>query len=139
MSLSQKKFREIVLQMLYGIDVGQDDPESLIQLLSKELKVSKSVVRQAWERVQKVLEVQEEIDKWIDGASQEYRFERIGVVERNILRLALFEMKDDDIEPKVSISEAIRLTRKFATPESASYVNAILDSIWKGLEDAANS
>jgi len=133
MAVSQQKMREIVLQLLYGLDVGRDDSEALITLLAKELKVAKKVVREANDRVEKVQARQEAFDKLIDEASASYRFERIGVVERSVLRLALFELLDDEeIPAKVAIAEGIRLTRKFATPESSSYVNAILDNVWKG-------
>lgn len=133
MAVSQQKMREIVLQLLYGLDVGQDDPKALVALMAKELKVAKKVIFEAYERVEKVQAHQAEVDKLIGQTSEEYRFERIGVVERSILRLSLFELlKDEEIPAKVAIAEAIRLTRKFATPESASYVNAILDNVWKG-------
>lgn len=66
--------------------------------------------------------------------STSYEFERIPRIERNVLRLGVYEiMYDSDIPPKVAIAEAIRLTRKFATPESATFVNAILDSILKSI------
>src|SRR5690606_29501809 len=59
-------------------------------------------------------------------------FERIPRVERNILRLAVFELlHDPSVPPTVAIAEAIRLTRKFATPEAATFINAVLDAIFK--------
>ena len=72
------------------------------------------------------------LDEQIGKASIEYAFDRIQVVERNILRLGLYEILfDDEVPPKVAISEAIRLARKFGTPEAASFINAILDNIYK--------
>lgn len=132
MAFQQQKFREIVFQMLYSFDIGKVNEEDIQDLLMKELAVSRKAVRTAMERANKVIEKQDEIDGMIRKASQAYNFERIQTVERNVLRLAVFEMLyDDEIPPKVAIAEAIRLSRKFATPESSSFINAILDNIYK--------
>ncbi|HSX14156.1 MAG TPA: transcription antitermination factor NusB, partial [Chlamydiales bacterium] len=66
-----------------------------------------------------------EIDEKISLYSTDYAFERISLVEKTILRLGIFEL--ERLPPPIAIAEAIRLTRKFGTPESAQFVNAILD------------
>jgi transcription antitermination protein NusB len=74
----------------------------------------------------------EEIDLMISNTSHSYAFERIQSVERNVLRLGVFELFfDPSIPPKVAIAEAMRLARKFGTKESAVFVNAILDTLYK--------
>ena len=61
-----------------------------------------------------------------------YDIDRIHSVERNVLRLGIYELFfDPEIPPKVAIAEAIRMSKKFGTPESVSYVNAIMDNIYK--------
>jgi len=132
MALPQEKQREIVFQMLYGYDIGRASEDELINLLMKELAVTKKVMLDAQDRVRRIAAILPELDEMIKAASQTYQFDRIQTVERNILRLGLFEIFfDDQIPAKVAISEAIRLTRKFGTPESAGFVNAILDSLYK--------
>lgn len=132
MALTQQKFRETVFQMLHAHEFGHCEPDELIRLVMKELKLSRATVRRAFSRVEEVRGHLKEIDEMIERASESYRFERIGLVERSLLRLAVYEIwYDENIPAKVAISEAIRLTRKFATPESANYVNAILDNIYK--------
>lgn len=132
MSLPQQKFREIVFQMLFSIDLGRATEEDMLPLLMAELSVTKQSVRKAQERVRRIIEKQAEIDALIAKSSISYSFERIQSIERNILRLGTFELLyDADIPPKVAISEAVRLARKFGTPESGNFVNAILDSIYK--------
>lgn len=132
MSLPQQKFREIVFQMLYSHDMGRATDEDMLPLLMAELSVTKKAVVQAQERVQEILKKQTEIDGLISKTSLSYAFDRIQSVERNILRLGGFELLfDDQIPPKVAIAEALRLARKFGSPESASFVNAILDNIYK--------
>lgn len=132
MPLPQKKFREIVFQILYSLDTGHSDEEEIVNLLMKELSVTRKTVRQALERAKKVILIREETDKMISQTSFSYAFNRIQTVEKNVLRLGLYELFfDDQIPPKVAISEAMRLARKFGSPESANFVNAILDALYK--------
>lgn len=132
MAIPQQKFREVVFQMLYSTDIAQANEHDMIELLMEELSVTKKVVRDAQGRVRQIAEKQAEIDALIARASLSYAFERIQTVERSILRLGIFELLfDDAIPPKVAIAEAVRLARKFATPESAMFVNAVLDNLYK--------
>lgn len=132
MSLPQQKFREIVFQLLYSYDISKTTDEEMISLLSAELAVTKKAVRTAMERVLLIISKIPEIDKLISQIALQYNFERIQSVERNILRLGTFELFfDDAIPPKVAIAESIRLARKFGSPEAASFVNAILDNLYK--------
>ena len=132
MSLPPQKFREIVFQIIYSADFPTPDTEATALMLMGELKVTKKSVCQAGERASEVASKLPEIDAKISAASTEYSFDRISRVEKAILRLGLYEMLyDPSIPPLVVIAEAIRLTRKFGTPESAQFVNAILDRIYK--------
>lgn len=132
MSLPPKKLREVVLQMLYSSDMGFAENDAIVDLLVKELEVSKKNVKLALETVNKILELLPAIDAEISQMSKSYDFQRIQRVERNILRLAVFEMlHDEEVPPKVAIAEGIRLARKFSTPESANFINAILDGLYK--------
>jgi N utilization substance protein B len=104
-----------------------------------ELEVTKSTVRTAQEMLHKVLEKKEVIDSLIKEQSKEYDFERIPRIERTVLRLGIYELLYSTTVPsKVAISEAIRLSRKFATPESATFVNAVLDAIYTHRDSTAS-
>jgi N utilization substance protein B len=132
MALSQEKFREIVFQLLYSQDLGYVDETLLTDLIMSELAVSKKNVRLAQERVRLIREHLAQIDPLISSVSTSYDFERIQTVTKNILRVGVFELLfDKQIPPKVAIAEAIRLSRKFNTPESASFVNALLDHLYQ--------
>lgn len=132
MALSQQKFREIVFQLLYSQEIISPDENLMLELMMAELAVSKKNVRLAQERVGKIKLLLSEIDSLITSVSTSYDFDRIQVVTKNILRLAVYELLyDEDIPPKVAIAEAIRLSRKFNTAESASFVNAVLDQLYK--------
>jgi len=132
MALSQQKFREIVFQLLYSQDIINSDEALMLELMMAELSVSKKNVRLAQEQMQKINLLLPEIDRLITSVSKSYDFDRIQIVTKNILRLAVFELIYDDLIPhKVAIAEAIRLSRKFSTPESASFVNALLDHLYQ--------
>lgn len=132
MAVPLQKMREIIFQMLYSYDIGKGDEEDIIELIMKELAVSRSDVKNAQLKVEEIQAIQEELDNMIAGASFSYAFDRIQTVERNILRLGVYELFfSGDVPPKVAISEAVRLARKFSTPESANFINAILDTLHK--------
>ena len=135
MALSHQKFREIVLQLLYGSSMGHPEQQVMIDLMMSELSVSKKNVRLAQDKVQNILDCLTQIDPLIASVSTSYSFDRIQTVSKNILRLGVFELffekQTPRIPPKVVIAEAIRLSRKFNTPESASFVNALLDHLYQ--------
>jgi N utilization substance protein B len=133
MSLPPQKFREMLFQMLYCCDYSSSEEEDLVPLMMNELKVTSKAAKEAYLQVQKILSNLEQIDPKIGTASTEYAFERISGVEKNILRLGVHELfYDQGLHMKIVIAEAIRLCRKFGTPESAQFVHAVLDAIYKG-------
>jgi len=133
MSLPKQKFREVVFQLLYSQDLICSDKDSLISFIKDENKISKKNALACFELLSKVKEKIELIDPYIiTETSADYAFDRISSVEKNILRLALYEIfYDETIPGKVSIAEGIRLARKYSTPQSAKFVNAVLDTIYK--------
>lgn len=140
MTLQPQKFRELLFQMLYSFDMSNMDEESIAEMLMKELKVTRKAVAQGLERAKAISSKQPEFDALITKYAADYPINRIHSVERTILRLAIFEiLYDDQIPPKVAISEAIRLAKKFSTTESTRFINGVLDSIYKdhhGIERA---
>ncbi len=140
MALPPQKFREAVFQMLYSQGFESSQEEDLIPFMMHELKTTRSAMAQAHARAQAILAQLVELDAQLAALSTEYAVERISGVEKTILRLALFEMGHDaSIPPKVAIAEAIRLCRKFGTPESAQFVNAILDKAFVRTKDVAST
>lgn len=138
MALSHQKFREIVLQILYSQDLGHAEQKVMLELMMTELAVSKKNVRLAQEKVQRIVDHLSQIDPMIATVSTSYAFERIQTVTKNILRLGVYELffekeipPNIPTPPRVIISEAIRLSRKFSSPESASFVNALLDHLYQ--------
>lgn len=132
MPLPPQKFREIVFQLMFCAAFDCEALDGTALMLMNELKVTKRAVLDACDRARQVLSRLDEIDEKIRAASNEYQFDRISSAEKCALRLGFYEILFDSSLPnKVAIAEAIRLTRKFGTPESADFVNAILDTIYK--------
>ncbi|MHC1744261.1 MAG: transcription antitermination factor NusB [Syntrophobacteraceae bacterium] len=138
---SRRRSREIALQVLYQMDMTGADPQEAIAAYYNSFDAPVSV-REFFEKL--VLGVslhREEIDRLIVAASQHWRLERMPVVDRNILRIAVYEMLHcGDIPPKVSINEAIDLGKTYGSEESGSFINGILDHVLPELHrDAARS
>ncbi len=132
MALSQKKFREIVFQIVYSHDFAQNAQDDLVSFLMRHFEATKKTICMAQEKAADICQKFSELDHHIAAASSEYELHRIPGVEKNILRLGVYELCfAKDVPPQVVIAEAIRLSRKFATPEGAAFVNAILDAIYK--------
>lgn len=137
MPVAKKKFREMVFQLLYSHNLSEAGRDDIVPLMREQLNVSRSSLHQAHARMLDVVKHQEEFDRLVKETSREYEVERIQRVEMNILRLGLYEMiYDDHIPPKVAIAEALRLGKKFSTPESVKFLNAILDAVYKSLDIA---
>ena len=86
------------------------------------------------------LEKRPEIDEQIKKVTENWELDRIAAVDRNVLRLAIYEMLfRDDVPPVVSINEAIEIAKKFSTKESGKFVNGILDRIRKDLSRPART
>jgi len=133
MALPQQKFREAVFITLFAHTVGGASARTP-DFVSEQLKISKKYASMALARVHAIIPQLSDIDAKIAEKSTEYTFDRIPEAEKNILRLALFELVyDDAVPPKVSIAEAIRLAKKFCTESTGKFINAILDSVYKEL------
>ncbi|MGK5595082.1 MAG: transcription antitermination factor NusB [Parachlamydiaceae bacterium] len=132
MAITHQKFREIVFLLMYRNDFAQTEDIDNISLIMEQLAVTRKNVLDAAERSRAIRQHLDEIDAKIAEASTSYEFDRIQVIERNILRLGAFELlHDKNIPPKVAIAEALRLTKKFGTSASTSFVNAVLDHLYK--------
>ncbi len=132
MSLPPQKFREIVLQMLFAQDFAPVDAEETIPFFMEEHQVTKKSTLEAYQMLERILEKLPLLDDILRPISVNFSFERIGRVERSILRLAAYEFLFQLLPRKIVLAEAIRLCRKFGTPESALFVNAILDALPRG-------
>jgi transcription antitermination factor NusB len=122
--------RELALQFLYQMDLRGDDllPEARQYVTAEERDAE--TTRFALRLVQGAFENKVEIDKTIQAVAQNWNISRMAVVDRNVLRLATFELLHcQDIPPKVAINEAIELGKRYSTQNSGAFINGILDKI----------
>jgi N utilization substance protein B len=133
MTLPQKKLREAVFYAVFSFDYDESvDCESLVPLLMEQLEMSKKNVKNAIYKASLVMEKLSIIDAKLKEHVEGYSLERVSRAERNILRLATYEILfDNDLPEVVAIAEGIRLGRKFSTPEGANFINGVLDSLFK--------
>ena len=123
--------RELALQMLYQLDARGDDAWDLVDpMLQREEPGADDVHEFARELIRGTMDKRDEIDVLLKAAAQNWQLHRMAVIDRNILRMAVFEMMHLDAVPaKVTINEAIELGKRFSTKQSGSFINGILDRI----------
>ena len=125
--------RECALQMLYGRDIGGISDNEVLQAWMAMDDILPPVREFAEQLFKGVTERVDELDRLIQNQAQNWRLGRMAAVDRNVLRLAAFELLYGGNNPASAIiNEAIELARKFSTQDSAQFVNGILDSIRKG-------
>lgn len=130
----RRRAREIALQYLYQWDFHGPENEETAQVFWEGRHDSEEIIAFARRVVDGVKQNREEIDGLIEGQSKHWKLYRMSRVDRNILRMAVFELALlSDIPPKVSIDEAIEIGKKFGTTDSSSFINGILDQICKQL------
>jgi len=128
--------RECALQMLYELDVGKHSKDEILRTFWQMNEHPPKVREFANQLFDGTLRKLKEIDKVIQQHTKHWRLGRMAVVDRNVLRIAVYEFLADNRTPDtVVINEALDIARKFSTMESAQFVNGILDSIKNELKD----
>jgi N utilization substance protein B len=131
---SRRKARELALQMLFQWDLGGHSPEHVISTFLHGQKTEpeeESFARALFEGT--VAEVQG-LDRRVSDQAEHWRLERMAAVDRNLLRMALYELLHyADTPPAVIINEALEIARRFSGRDSVDFVNGVLDAIRKTL------
>ena len=137
---TRRRAREFALQILYQLDVQEQlSDDQAIGMFWRNFAAAAEaegatatdlgeIQPFAEKLVRGVREHLADLDAQIQGASKNWRLERMARVDRNLLRLALYELKYvDDVPAKVAINEAIEIAKRYGTNESSAFVNGILD------------
>ncbi len=129
---ARRKARELALQMLYQFDLSGNSPETIITTF-EELQKSKPNTREFATKIfQGTVEHLVTIDDMIQAQADNWRLPRMAVVDRNIIRMSVYEFLHESDTPKlVIIDEAIEIAKKFGTQKSSQFINGILDGILK--------
>ncbi len=126
----RRKSREFALQVLYQLNITQQDVLTALTQFQEHFLSNGKADEFLKRLVLGVLEHCQELDRLIEQYSENWRLDRINMIDRNILRIALFELfYCEDIPPKVTINEAIDLGKRYGSEDSGSFINGILDRI----------
>ena len=125
----RRQARELALQALYAYRIHQRDIDELIEDLATESSLGPETVEFSRRLIETVIKNIDILDEEITRLADNWELERIAIIDRIILRMALTEMRFmPDIPVKVAINEAIDMAKKYSTLESSSFVNGILDA-----------
>jgi transcription antitermination protein NusB len=119
-TISRRAGRRAALFMLFQWDVTGRELGSTYEGDADEF---------AWETARAVADRAEELDRRIDEATQGWPADRLGALERNVLRIAIHELEHGEVPPEVAIDEAVRLAKRYASDEAGKLVNGILGKI----------
>ncbi len=129
---SKRKAREAALRTLYEIELGHSDPTEALQITLEEASLAPDISAYAEKLVLGIRKNQHEIDRRLAYFIKEYDYSRIAAVDRNILRVAAYEILElPEIPPAVTINEAIEIAKRYSTAESGKFVNGVLGALLK--------
>ncbi len=127
---NRRRGREHVLKALYAYELGEQTREEVVESILAAGGLDDSTLEFAKLIFAKTTDNLEKIDERIQEMAVNWNIDRIAVVDKNVLRMAICEVDFmPDIPIKVAINEAIELAKKYSTLESASFVNGILDKV----------
>lgn len=131
----RRKARERALQALFFVDMCRYDSQEALLLFRTRFNPSEAILPFFMELTSGVVRNRTAIDTLVERFSKHWKLGRMSCVDRNILRIAVFELlRRQDIPAKVSINEAIEIGKKFGTEDSGAFINGILDSIRIAME-----
>lgn len=130
MSGVRRKGRVAALQALYESDCSRHDPNESLTRLAEEYTLVESSLSFASELVAGVLENMDRIDGLIQTYAPSWPVKQLPAIDRNILRLAIFEISiDNKVPPKAAINEAVEVAKTFGSYNSSKFINGVLGSI----------
>lgn len=134
--MNRKKSREYLLQLVYQMGITGDNAQNVFEMFMEDEEISKNNLDLEYIKTSLVgiAENKEVIEEKISAQLVNWKINRIAKVNLAILKVAVYEMMHkEDIPAKVSINEAIELCKKFSEEKSISFINGVLDKIYKNL------
>lgn len=126
----RRKGREFALQMLFQVDMTDQQPQEVLSLFWQSHTVGDDVKQFAEDLFQGTVGVRPRLDTLLAHISSHWRLDRMPVVDRNLLRLALYEMLFQPDTPRVVvIDEAIEIAKRFGSEDSGQFINGVLDQL----------
>jgi N utilization substance protein B len=131
---NRRKARELALNALFQGEMTATSAVENFPLLCENFEINKKAIPYGRELVYGITDKRDEIDAKIEGSAVNWRVSRMSVLDRNIIRLASYEMMfKEDVPPRVAIDEAIELAKRYCAEDSPGFINGILDAILKNI------
>lgn len=128
----RSRAREYALQLLYQVDIRHGDYRQIVQEFWEEHHVPHEVQLFANQLIEGTMSHLDEIDALIVAHADNWALKRMATVDRNILRLGVFELRYlSDVPPKVSINEALEVAKRYGDTDSSKFINGVLDAVHK--------
>ena len=137
---TRRKAREKALQILYRVDIAEGGPEENFipdaeTRFSPLATIGPEAVKYCETLVSGVIGCLKEIDSVIEAASENWKVDRMAVVDRNIIRIAVYELKySPDVPYRVVIDEAVELAKRYGSEQSGAFINGVLDKVSRDME-----
>lgn len=136
----RRKAREETLRILFRLEFENTHFEKTLIQYWENRKTSEEIKEYSTWLVNGIISHQEKIDNIIQRVSEHWRISRMALIDRNILRMAVFELLyEENIAPPIVINEAIEIAKKYSGDKAATFVNGILDAIRKKLKSIKKS
>ncbi|WIG60207.1 MAG: Transcription termination protein NusB [Ktedonobacterales bacterium] len=128
---TRRRARVLALQTLYEYDVAHHEVSAIIQRHAEDEALPDRVITYAEELVQGVLTHLSQIDEAIQEAAHEWPLDQMAAIDKNVLRLAIFEMLfNNSVPAKAAINEAVELAKEFGSDPSSRFVNGVLGTVF---------
>ena len=132
----RRKSREFALQLLYQWDQRRESPEIIEEHFWKSSRATAETRQFAHQLFVGAAAAASELDKLITTHAANWRLERMGAIDRSLLRLGAYELRFGTAPPKVVLDEAVELAKSFSDAEAPAFINGILDAIHKAFPSA---
>ena len=131
--MSRRKARELAFKVLFQVDQVNAEPREAFNYLVEETPLAEKDREFAWSLIEGSVDKIEEIDALLASFSKDWTVQRMSSVDRNLLRLASYEILYlDQAQPVVAIDEALEIAKRYSEDASVGFINAILDKILGG-------
>lgn len=131
---AETRARARALQLLYAWEAdGYPELDTILPRIERLTRPAASVQAEAGSLARGVIAERASLDALFAGAAEHWRLDRLALIDRNILRLAVYELVHQRVPPKVAIDEALWLAHRFGGLQSASFINGVLDQVARTL------
>jgi N utilization substance protein B len=128
---NKRKIRELAMQILFLWDTQNNSDLGMARQVTSDATEDADLREKSLEMASAAWEYRQTTDRWVERVAPQWPPYRQPAVDRNVLRMAVWELINTNTPPKVVIDEAIELAKHFSTEQSASFVNGVMDAILK--------